>query len=113
VLVWFLPALALGVLLFGLGAANGLTNGPSFAVRITRIPAAVRAQALTAASAATMLGATAGLAAAGPAFEAFGFTSVFVVLAGLQLVSTAQYFVGARRLRTPAAEIPVSEPLSR
>lgn len=100
-----LPPEAVGVVLFVLGAFNGLTNGPSFAVRLARIPAPLRAKALTAMTAGTMLGATVGLACFGPAFEAFRFSSVFAMLAGLQVASATLYVIGARQADRPQAVI--------
>lgn len=102
-LVFFgmLPVLTptgVAIVLFALGAFNGLTNGPSFAVRLARIPVPLRAKALTAITAGTMLGATVGLAGSGPAFQAFRFSSVFAVLAGLQVISAALFVVGARQV---------------
>lgn len=85
-----------GVLLALLGLANGLVNGPSFAIRLVRIPVEARARALAVMTAGTMLGATVGLALAGPAFEAFSRGTVFIVLAGLQLVSATMFVNGAR-----------------
>jgi MFS family permease len=94
-----------GVLLTLLGIANGLVNGPSFAIRLARIPVEVRPRALAVMTAGTMLGATVGLALTGPAFETFSTTTVFAVLAALQIVSAAMFVNGARQAgeRVPAA----------
>lgn len=92
-----------GVLLVLLGLANGLVNGPSFAIRLARIPVEVRARALAVMTAGTMLGATVGLALAGPAFEAFSTGIVFTAMAGLQVVSATMFVNGARQAGQPVS----------
>lgn len=94
VLILALPSSLLAGALFVLGVANGLSNGPSFAVRITQIPAPLRTKALTAAATITMLGATAGLAAAGPALDHLNANTVVGVMAVLQLASAVLFIVG-------------------
>lgn len=101
-LILDLGSWSVGVLLVLLGIANGLVNGPSFAIRLVRIPVEARARTLAVMTAGTMLGATVGLALTGPAFEAFAKATVFTVLAVLQIVSAAM-FVNGVRLASQAA----------
>ena len=80
-----------------LGAANGLTNGPTAAVQIPRIAPAVRGSTLTALASITMSGGAVGSAIAGPTIDRTSVQSVFVVAAVLATTSVLLYLRGARR----------------
>jgi MFS family permease len=82
-----LPAalVAGGLALSGVG--NGLVNPTLHAFLTLRPPAAVRAKALTAMSTASSIGGPIALAAAGPAFAAYGSRHVVAVAAGGQLAA--------------------------
>jgi predicted MFS family arabinose efflux permease len=84
-----------------LGITNGLTNGPVGAVRLQRIPPAVRAKALTAIGTITWLGGIAGLVGAGPTLGATSPGVLFVALACLQAASLVLFAAGALRTRAP------------
>jgi hypothetical protein len=82
-----LPAAAVvGALAFS-GVANGLVNPTLHAFLTLRPPAALRAKALTAMSTASSIGAPIALAAAGPAFVAYGSRQVVAVAAAGQLAA--------------------------
>ena len=82
-----LPAAAVGGALALSGVANGLVNPTLHAFLTLRPPAAVRAKALTAMSTASAIGGPAAIAAAGPAFKAFGSRHVVAVAAAGQLLA--------------------------
>jgi MFS family permease len=79
------PAVAGALALSGLG--NGLVNPTLHAFLTLRPPVAVRAKALTAMSTASSIGGPIALAAAGPAFAAFGSRHVVAVAATGQLAA--------------------------
>ena len=82
-----LPAAAVATALAVSGLANGLVNPTLHAFLTLRPPAAVRAKALTAMSTASAIGGPIAIAAAGPAFNAFGSRHVVAVAAGGQLLA--------------------------
>jgi predicted MFS family arabinose efflux permease len=82
-----LPAAALGGALAVSGIANGLVNPTLHAFLTLRPPAAVRAKVLTAMTTASSIGAPIALAAAGPAFAAYGSRHVVAVAAAGQLAA--------------------------
>jgi predicted MFS family arabinose efflux permease len=82
-----LPAAAIAGALAVSGIANGLVNPTLHAFLTLRPPAAVRAKALTAMSTASSIGAPLALAAAGPAFAAYGSRHVVAVAAAGQLAA--------------------------
>ena len=84
-----LPAgVVIGALVLS-GLANGLVNPTLHAFLTLRPPAAVRAKALTAMSTASAIGGPVAIAAAGPAFKAFGSRHVVAVAAAGQLLAMA------------------------
>ncbi len=95
--VW--PAPGLIVVIAAVGLANGLTNGPVAAIRLTRLAPQDRAGGLTAISTLTWVGGFIGLATAGPALQTTTTVTVFTVLAGLQLLSAAIFANGGRHAR--------------
>jgi hypothetical protein len=82
-----LPAAAIAGALAVSGIANGLVNPTLHAFLTLRPPAAVRGKALTAMSTASSIGAPLALAAAGPAFAAYGSRHVVAVAAAGQLAA--------------------------
>jgi predicted MFS family arabinose efflux permease len=80
-----LPAGAVAGALAFSGIANGLVNPTLHAFLTLRPPPTIRAKALTAMSTASMMGAPIALAAAGPAFAAYGSRHVVAVAAAGQL----------------------------
>ncbi|HZT84741.1 MAG TPA: MFS transporter [Gaiellaceae bacterium] len=82
-----LPAAAVAVALALSGLGNGLVNPTLHAFLTLRPPAAVRAKALTAMSTASAIGGPVAIAAAGPAFRAFGSRHVVAVAAAGQLLA--------------------------
>jgi predicted MFS family arabinose efflux permease len=82
-----LPAAAVVGALASSGIANGLVNPTLHAFLTLRPPAAVRAKALTAMSTASAIGAPIAIAAAGPAFAAYGSRHVVAVAAAGQLAA--------------------------
>jgi hypothetical protein len=82
-----LPVAAVAGALALSGLANGLVNPTLHAFLTLRPPAAVRAKALTAMSTASAIGGPVAIAAAGPAFKAFGSRHVVAVAATGQLVA--------------------------
>jgi len=89
-----LSPLGFGAVMLSLGVFNGIANGPSFAVRLARIPVQMRAKTLTAATTITMLGATIGLVLAGIALQALTARTVFVAMGVLQLASVGLFTAG-------------------
>jgi predicted MFS family arabinose efflux permease len=85
--------------LFLAGLFNGLTVGPSTAVRLVRIPAATRAQTLTLISAITVLGGTSGLATGGVALSAFGEQSTLACIAIAQVLGFLLFALGTVPVR--------------
>jgi predicted MFS family arabinose efflux permease len=82
-----LPAAAVAAALALSGLANGVVNPTLHAFLTLRPPAAVRAKALTAMSTASAIGGPIAIAAAGPAFRAFGSRHVVAVAAAGQLLA--------------------------
>jgi hypothetical protein len=82
-----LPAAVVAGALALSGLGNGLVNPTLHAFLTLRPPAAVRAKALTAMSTASSIGGPIALAAAGPAFAAYGSRHVVAVAAGGQLAA--------------------------
>jgi MFS family permease len=82
-----LPAVAVGGALALSGLGNGLVNPTLHAFLTLRPPPAVRAKALTAMSTASAIGGPIAIAAAGPAFKAFGSRHVVAVAAAGQLLA--------------------------
>jgi len=82
-----LPAAAIVGALTLSGLANGLVNPTLHAFLTLRPPVAVRAKALTAMSTASAIGGPIALAAAGPAFTAYGSRHVVAVAAAGQLAA--------------------------
>jgi MFS family permease len=82
-----LPAAAVAGALALSGVANGLVNPTLHALLTLRPPAHVRAKALTAMSTASAIGTPLALAAAGPAFAAYGSRHVVAVAAAGQLAA--------------------------
>ena len=87
VLAMPVPAAALGGALALSGIANGMVNPTLHAFLTLRPPAPVRAKALTAANAASSIGAPVALALAAPAFAAYGSRHVAAVAAAGQLAA--------------------------
>jgi predicted MFS family arabinose efflux permease len=79
------PAVAGALALSGLG--NGLVNPTLHSFLTLRPPPAIRAKALTAMSTASAIGGPIAIAAAGPAFKAFGSRHVVAVAAAGQLLA--------------------------
>jgi MFS family permease len=99
-----LPAVAIAGALGVSGIANGLVNPTLHAFLTLRPPAAVRAKALTAMSTASSIGAPLALAAAGPAFIAYGSRHVVAVAAAGQLAAMSYAaLVTVRHLSREAA----------
>jgi MFS family permease len=82
-----LPAAVVAGALALSGLGNGLVNPTLHAFLTLRPPAAVRAKALTAMSTASAIGGPIAIAAAGPAFKAFGSRHVVAVAAAGQLLA--------------------------
>lgn len=82
-----LPAAAVAGSLALSGLGNGLVNPTLHAFLTLRPPAAIRAKALTAMSTASAIGGPIAIAAAGPAFKAFGSRHVVAVAAAGQLLA--------------------------
>ncbi|HEU5214823.1 MAG TPA: MFS transporter [Gaiellaceae bacterium] len=87
VLAMPVPAAALGGALALSGIANGMVNPTLHAFLTLRPPASVRAKALTAANAASSIGAPVALALAAPAFAAYGSRHVAAIAAAGQLAA--------------------------
>ena len=87
VLAMPVPAAAVGGALALSGIANGMVNPTLHAFLTLRPPASVRAKALTAANAASSIGAPVALALAAPAFAAYGSRHVAAVAAAGQLAA--------------------------
>ncbi|MBT2382945.1 MFS transporter [Streptomyces sp. ISL-11] len=85
------------------GLLNGLSNAPMVAVRTSRIPVALRPATLTVIAAAGLTGGTLGLVGAGTAAETLPVSTVFTVLAALQVLAGAFFVVGAVRGRDAPA----------
>jgi predicted MFS family arabinose efflux permease len=99
-----LPAAAVAGALAFSGLANGLVNPTLHAFLTLRPPRAVRAKALTAMSTASSIGGPIALAAAGPAFTAFGSRHVVAVAAAGQLAAMSYAaFVTVRHLAREGA----------
>ena len=94
---WPIPVLV--AVIAAAGVANGLTNGPVAAIRITRLAPDDRAGGLTAITTLTWVGGFIGLAGAGPALQATSAITVFTVLAALQLLSAVLFAHGTRYAR--------------
>jgi predicted MFS family arabinose efflux permease len=97
-----LPAAAIAGALAFSGVANGLVNPTLHAFLTLRPPPAVRAKALTAMTTASTIGAPLAIAAAGPAFVAYGSRPVAAVAAAGQLA--AMSFAALVTLRYLARE---------
>jgi predicted MFS family arabinose efflux permease len=94
-----LPAGAVAGALALSGVANGLVNPTLHAFLTLRPPVALRAKALTAMTTASAIGAPVAVAAAGPAFTAFGSRHVVAVAAAGQLTAMCYAaFVTVRHL---------------
>ncbi|WP_406841556.1 MFS transporter (plasmid) [Streptomyces sp. AHU1] len=94
-------ALGLGVVLFTAGLLNGLSNAPIAALRTTRIPAELRSATLTVIAAIALSGGTVGLVAAGAAAENVPIRTLFICLAGCQVLAVACFVLGARERVAP------------
>ncbi|MER5501974.1 MFS transporter [Streptomyces sp. NPDC002561] len=92
------------------GLLNGLSNAPMIAVRTTRIPAPLRSATLTVIAAAGLTGGTLGLVGAGTAAESLSASTVFTVLAVLQILAGAFFVRGAVRGRRPPAPAVAGDP---
>lgn len=98
------PAAAIGAALAVSGIANGLVNPSLHAFLTLRPPASVRAKTLTATFTASSLGAPLALAAAAPAFAAYGSRHVLAAAAAAQTAAMLYAsFVTFRYLRAQAA----------
>ncbi|MFF3409764.1 MFS transporter [Streptomyces sp. NPDC002742] len=81
-------------LLLGVGFLNGVSSAPVATVRVLRIPAEQRPEALTVATALALLGGTMGWVLAGTTAERSGLPHAFAGLVALQLVAAVLFVVG-------------------
>ncbi len=90
--VW--PEGGIVAVMVGLGLFNGVTNGPVGAVRLARLAPSARARGIAAITTITWLGGLAGLLAVGPALDNLALTTVFAVLAAVQVAGAVLFLYG-------------------
>ncbi|MET7673809.1 MFS transporter [Streptomyces seoulensis] len=96
-------AAVLGCLVLA-GLLNGVSSAPVAAVRALRLPAAVRAEALTVGTAVALAGGTCGLLVSSTTIQPGGTRTVFAVLAVAQVTAAVLHVAGLVALRrTPGA----------
>ena len=81
------------------GICNGLINAPFMAVQTSRLPRAVRTQALTASLTISLLAGGVGLACAGPALGHFGLHPVFLGIATIHTIGGVIFTAAGLRAR--------------
>lgn len=100
-LVLHLPAPAVFVPLVVAGIGNGLRNPPLAAVRVLRVPAALRPKTITASSTTAMIGGALALGGVGIALEVLGLAPVFALIAGISTASAIAFGIAVARSRSP------------
>ncbi|MBH1934820.1 MFS transporter [Streptomyces sp. AV19] len=91
-------------LLVLVGFLNGASSAPVAAVRVLRIPAGRRTEALTVATAIALVGGTAGWLLAGTTVQRTGLSTTFACLAALQAAAAVLFVIGAAAGRDKKAE---------
>ncbi|MYT68243.1 MULTISPECIES: MFS transporter [unclassified Streptomyces] len=81
------------------GLLNGVSSAPVAAVRALSLPAAVRAEALTVATAVALAGGTCGLLVTGTTIQSAGTHTVFLILSAAQAASAVLHVTGLLRDR--------------
>jgi predicted MFS family arabinose efflux permease len=96
-LVFHLPAPAVGGAMFACGFFIPWINAPALGLITSRPPAALRAKVMTAVMTASALGGPAGRLAVGPIYEARGLATMFVAVAGGMSVGALAFAAAALR----------------
>jgi MFS family permease len=90
-------------LLLCVGFLNGISSAPVATVRILRIPAARRPEALTVATSLALLGGTLGWVLSGTTAQHAGLSHAFAGLVALQVTAAVLFVIGGLGTRIPAA----------
>ncbi|MDX3772187.1 MULTISPECIES: MFS transporter [unclassified Streptomyces] len=83
------------------GLLNGISSAPVSAVRALRLPASLRSEALTVATAVALAGGTCGLIVSSSSIQATGARTVFLALALAQATAAVLHVVGLLAARRP------------